>query len=270
MRLAVNQPTLQPVQAAYFGERASSAHLPAQVAAPNKGMGSPYDPQWSEIEEISTPTGAGGSGFSPTGSAIAGTFAGIQAAFSSGSALQGGIIGGLTAAAMIPGPQQPFIALAAGLAGPVMRLFKGCGATCVQATEIANKAAEMMLQVKGDYFAQPIRTKSSQYAALQLFDAIAAEMRKACGNPALGPAGQRCISERLVRGGSAPWCPTGTGCDMYTTLRDPIANDTGVQPDPIQPGSNGGGLFSGSGGSSMPLLLGAGALALAFVMAGDK
>jgi len=28
-----------------------------------------------------------------------------------------------------------------------------------------------------------------------------------------------------VRGGSAPWCPTGTGCDYYTEYLDPIVND---------------------------------------------
>ena len=59
-------------------------------------------------------------------------------------------------------------------------------------------------------------------------------MQQSCGNPALGAAGQRCISERLVRGGSAPWCtkPNNVGCDWYTTIYDPIANDPNVVADP--------------------------------------
>lgn len=271
MRLAVNQPTQPPMFPQAFRERAYNVSVPARATAPttNRGMGDDYcGSGFTLTNGICQQT----SGFDPTGSAITGTFAGIQAALASGSALQGGIVGGLTAAAMIPGPQQPFIAAAASLAQPIMALFRGCGETCIQATEIANQAGAMLTKVKDDYFAQPVRTQSSQYAALQLWDAIAAEMRKMCGNPALGAAGQRCISERLVRGGTAPWCdkPGKIGCDWVTTLRDPIANDTGVQPDTIQPGSNGGGLSMNAGGFPMPLLLGAGALAIAFVMAGDQ
>ena len=56
-----------------------------------------------------------------------------------------------------------------------------------------------------------------------------------CGNPALGDAGVRCVNERLVRGGTAPWCPSPDhrGCDYLTSTRDPIANDLAVVPDPM-------------------------------------
>lgn len=203
-----------------------------------------------------------------TGGAIAGTFAGIQTALTTGSVVQGGIMAGLSAAAMIPGPQQPFIIAAAALAGPIMQMFKGCGKTCVQATEIANQAEQALVKIKDDYLSQPVRTRSSQLVAIHIFDDVLGKMYQACSNPALVVAGQKCVSERLVRGGTAPWCPTGTGCDWLTLYRDPIANDTGVVDDPASSGVP----FASteSGGFPMPLLLGAGAILLAVLMAGGE
>lgn len=97
------------------------------------------------------------------------------------------------------------------------------------ATEAVNQVSDLMTKNLNEYLAGP-RTAESQTVALANFDAAWAWLisQDGCGNPALGSAGQRCISERQ-RGGSAPWCPTGTGCDYFATLRDPIANDTRPQ-----------------------------------------
>lgn len=93
------------------------------------------------------------------------------------------------------------------------------------ATQIVNQVADLMRDNLNAYMAGP-RTRASQLMALEAFDQAWAWMESAdgCGNPALGDAGRRCIEERR-RGGSAPWCPTGTGCDFFHDLRDPIAND---------------------------------------------
>ncbi len=74
------------------------------------------------------------------------------------------------------------------------------------------------------------KTPQAQAAALAVVDASLAAVQQGCSNPALGTAGQNCISERLVKGGTAPWCPQPghTGCDWITLYRDPIANDPDV------------------------------------------
>ncbi len=164
--------------------------------------------------------------------ATSGVLLGASTAISTGSQIAGGIAGALAAIAPFTGPAAPFLAIAAGLVGPIAKMFAGCGSTCTQATQFANQAASALDQMKAAYFAQPVRYKSSQTAALSYFDQIAGWLQQMCSNPALGAAGQRCISERLVHGGSAPWCPGGTGCDWITAYRDPIANDAGVVPDP--------------------------------------
>jgi hypothetical protein len=138
----------------------------------------------------------------------------------------------LMVAAPFTGPAAPFVLAVGAIAGPIISLFQGCGQTCVQATQYADQAAQALGQIVNTYFAQPTpRLKSTQVAALQAIDQIMQALHDACSNPALGAAGQRCISERLVRGGSAPWCPTGTGCDWYALFRDPVAGDTNLIDD---------------------------------------
>lgn len=215
----------------------------------------------------------------PSGGNIAqggtsGALLGISVAQSTGSAIAGGIAGGLAAIAPFTGPAAPFLAIAAALVGPIAKLFSGCGQTCTQATQFANQAASALDQMKAAYFAQPVRYKSSQTAALSYFDQIAGWLQQACSNPALGDAGRRCISERLVHGGTAPWCPTGTGCDWITAYRDPIANDAGVVPDPpsaaisstVDSISNALGLGPITGGAGLPdWVLPLGLIALALI-----
>lgn len=203
----------------------------------------------------------------------AGAGAGITVGLTTGSVKRGSIAAaGAALAAMAPmtGPAAPFVAAVGGIVTGLATMFNGCGQTCTEATKYANRAAEAFEQIKSQYWAQPQRTRSSQTAALAALDAIAGELYAMCSNPALGTAGQKCISERLVRGGTAPWCPTPDkrGCDFFATFRDPIANDSGVVSDPVADqvaaalGVDAAGLPSG--GSL--LLLGAAALLLVGVM----
>lgn len=156
----------------------------------------------------------------------------------SGSSAPGlGFLPAVAVAAGASGPAAPFILAAAAAIGPLISLIKGliansgCGQTCVVATKYADQAGAAMKKLKDDYFAQPVRYRSSQQAVLSNMEELMSALEQACSNPALGDAGRRCISERLVRGGTAPWCPTKTGCDYYATLVDPVANDTGVVED---------------------------------------
>ena len=168
---------------------------------------------------------------------------GIQAGMQTGSKAVGGITAGLATAALFdPEPiSKAILSIAAGFVATFSKIFSGCGATCVEATKFADTAEQAASSIKEQYFAQPIRTKSLQAAALQAMDQVLNYLYQGCSNPALGDAGKRCISERLTRGcgGCAPgsnvpqwsWCPDGM-CDMWTTFRDPIANDPSVVPDP--------------------------------------
>lgn len=184
---------------------------------------------------------------------------------------------GFMAAAAAPaiaatGPAAPFIMAATALMGPIIKLvtnaFKGCGQTCVQATQYANQAEQALVQLNSQYNALPVHYRSAQQHALQLIDQVFQALHDSCSNPALGPAGQRCISERLVKGGTAPWCPkpNHVGCDWITLYRDPIANDTSVVDDPPTAlVSSGNAVASAVGGSvnlpvvgNVPILLLAG------------
>jgi hypothetical protein len=134
----------------------------------------------------------------------------------------------------------------------VANMFHGCGQTCIIATQDVNKFEAQVFRPNLDaYRNSPVRTKSLQAAALNNFDTAAKALYQALSDPSLGAAGQRGISERLVRGGTAPWCPNPghTGCDWYALYRDPIANDPNVVDDSaITQTSGGGGSSSGGGG----------------------
>ena len=95
----------------------------------------------------------------------------------------------------------------------------------VASTKIADEIEELLKENLAGYMASD-RTKTIQAYALKNFDDAWAFLSSSdgCGSPDLGEPGRRCISERQ-RGGSAPWCPTGTGCDWFTLYRDPISTD---------------------------------------------
>lgn len=204
---------------------------------------------------------------------------GAGTAIGTGSDVAGAISGGLVLASAFTGPVAPFLMAAASLVGPIASMFKGCGQTCVEATKIADQAGAALQGLHDQYWALPVHYRSAQSAFIDAFNQIVNYVRQACGNPALGDAGQRCMSERIVRGGTAPWCPTADhrGCDWYTTMYDPVANDPNVVPDPVTPVINPltGQLTAGSPVAAAlsnipaPLLLGGAALGL-FLLLGDN
>jgi hypothetical protein len=183
--------------------------------------------------------------------------------------ITGAIGGGLLAAAPFAGPAAPFVALAGALTSIIGGLFKP-DLTKIEATAIVNQVEAQALRPtlqQWESLTPAQKTPAAQAAALQVVDQALTAVQQGCSNPALGTAGQNCISERLVHGGSAPWCPTGTGCDWVTLYRDPIAND------PTVSSQTAGGILSsaesavssltGGGGTNwLPIILIAG-LALA-------
>lgn len=143
-------------------------------------------------------------------------------------------IGILAALSLIPGPGWVAGAIGGLIAvgSQIANMFHGCGQTCTIAAQDADKAQQLLVNNLNQYMSQPIHYKSLQLAAANNAQTLFNALHQACADPSLGPAGQRCISERLVKGGSAPWCPTGTGCDWITVYLDPILNDPNVVPDP--------------------------------------
>ncbi len=140
----------------------------------------------------------------------------------------------------------------------------------VATTEIVNKIEPLMQENLKGYLEGP-RTVESQRQALANFDAGWQFVVEHCGIPEMGEPGRRCISERQ-RGGTAPWCPTGSGCDWFILYRDPIANDVPV-PSPSAVDSIGdsfssifGGGDASSSNSMLPLLLGAGLIGAALLL----
>lgn len=119
----------------------------------------------------------------------------------------------------------------------------------VATTQIVNEAEPILQENLKAYMEGP-RTFEAQAWALQNFDDVWSQVLALCGDPKMGKPGERCISERQ-RGGSAPWCPTGTGCDWFVLYRDPIAQDPDVRPAPA-PESPAGGLARILGGGTAP------------------
>src|SRR5271166_1888844 len=132
------------------------------------------------------------------------------------------------------------IAVAAALAQYLIK-NSGCGQTCIQTSQWANQAAAALQQVLDGYFTGP-RTASNQALALQAFDQTWAQLVKLCSDPQWGDAGKRCISDR--QRGACTWKqayapvypgePASGECwNWFNGYRDPIANDSGVQPDAV-------------------------------------
>lgn len=208
--------------------------------------------------------GDNGDGPSPQqeASAISGAAGGIV------QAIKGNPVGGAgtSALAIAPftGPAAPFVAIAGAVAEILgaIGVGKGCGQTCITASNYANQAEALMNQNLNAYVSLTTRYQSQQTQALQNFDQLWAGLVSACSNPALNDAGKNCISQR--QSGScafktspgqgcqpsqsncwvncvySPGGPNGSGnaCgDWFIFYRDPIANDPCVQPDPPASGS---------------------------------
>lgn len=162
---------------------------------------------------------------------------------------------GLLSAARFSGPAAPFLT-AAGLIADVMAAFgvgAGCGQTCIESTQFANQANAALEQNIETFFAPrmisgtydptiPLGISTQQaglYNYATLWNWLVSP--QACGNPALGSAGQKCISDRQA--GACTWTqpassvpPWGTpaagACwNWFNGYRDPIANDTNVYDD---------------------------------------
>jgi len=136
------------------------------------------------------------------------------------------------------GPAAPFVSLGVALTGLLMKVFSGCGQTCVLASNEANQV-EQYLQKNLALYQQSGHTQSEQAAALANFDNAWSILEQYCGNPQLGKAGQNCIGDRQA--GACKWKndgaggPAGSGSvcwNWFVGYRDPIANDPNVVPDP--------------------------------------
>lgn len=179
------------------------------------------------------------------------------------------------------------IAGLAAVATVLIKDFSGCGQTCVIASQDANKYGDMMTQNLQAYLSSPIHYASLQTAGLNNYDALWAVLSQACSDPSLGVAGQNCIGDRQA--GACKWKsspggwsqvnglwhytapgPAGSGdtCwNYFVGMRDPIANDPSVVPDPIPGGlnnvttqtstttSSAGSLLDSSSGSTTPILI---------------
>ncbi len=183
---------------------------------------------------------------------------GYAGAKSSGSPAIGAAITGTSLAATImlfssaAGPFAPFVALAAGLIGPIASMFKGCGSTCIEATKIADASESAANQLFDAWNAQPVHYYSVQQAYLAAINDVQKYLFGACSSQTLGAAGQRCVSERQ-RGGKY---------DFFSHYVDPVANATNIVPDPVTPGSPSAIISS----IPTPLLLGGAALGLYLLM----
>jgi hypothetical protein len=164
--------------------------------------------------------GLGATAVSTTSALVSVTGAAIGAGASiAGAATLGAIAG-------------PIGAIAGALVGIFSQMFQGCGSTCTLASNEANQVENLLQQNLSAYEASG-HTQSEQAAAIANAQYAFTQLNQFCSNPQLGAAGQRCISERLVQGGTAPWCPNPghTGCDWITTYLLPIQNDPNVVPD---------------------------------------
>jgi hypothetical protein len=120
---------------------------------------------------------------------------------------------------------------ASALAGGIADIFSGCGQTCTTASDYANVAQTSLEQNITAYFSGQI----SQSEALSNFNTIWSQLVAACNNPALGTAGQNCVSQRqqgscYFSKAAAPQYPgqpaAGTCWNFYNAFYSPIANDT--------------------------------------------
>jgi hypothetical protein len=191
----------------------------------------------------------------------------------------------------IGGPVGLAIAGLAAIAPLIVSLFHGCGQLCIQAANLDNQAVLLLWQNLNAYLSSPVRTFSMRAAALNNFDTLWSSYVQA--EASVPTQGQISITERQ-RGGVSKWAcqspaatrvrsscqgapPCCSGVDWFVMYRDPIANDPGVQPDPVPgglPAATSGALFSSVGvnpstqifGIPISNLLLPGGLLLAFVL----
>jgi hypothetical protein len=227
------------------------------------------------------------------GAALTGGAATADSIAASGAAATVSILVALNVVAPVIGTA---IAALVALAAKIASLFGGCGQTCVLSSDDANQVGDYMTQNLNAYLAAPVHYQSLQAAALNNFDTAWASLVAACSNPQLGTAGKNCISERqegacfwkASPGGwsqaNGKWTYTGYGpagsgnaCwNYFVGMRDPIAQDPTVVPDPTSnsTASTGGSGSTASTGSATtgtspdlaPLLVIGGLIGLALLL----
>lgn len=149
----------------------------------------------------------------------------------------------------------------------MVKVFQGCGQTCVAASNYSNQVESQLLQPNlAAYVNSPIRTVSMQAAAINNYNTAIAALEQACGQASLGSAGTACIDERVnasscqwkAQAGGwtqnsdgtctwTPWGASGSGSSCWNWVigyLDPIQNDPCVQPDSVL-------LTSSTGGSAV-------------------
>lgn len=166
--------------------------------------------------------------------AASGALIGASTATATGSAIAGGIAGGLATTAgilaVIPGGQIPAAVLAAmaSIVGPIAKEFEGCGVTCQQTTDIANRVATAAGQITAAYWGAPVHTVSMQAGAVAALRQLYQYLIQNC-QAVGGQGGTQCIADRQP----------GGKYDFQAQQIAPIQNDSNVVPDPVAPGSTG-------------------------------
>ena len=117
-----------------------------------------------------------------------------------GQAIMGTVGGTLLQIAPLTGPvAAPFVAIAGAVTEllAAIGIGRGCGQTCIVASQYANQAESLLQQNYNAYFSLSTpRPKSAQQLALSNFDQIWNGLVQLCSNPALSDAGKRCVSDR--------------------------------------------------------------------------
>lgn len=197
-----------------------------------------------------------------------------QQGISAGGSIAGGLISSGAIWATAPAWAVPAIGAAVVAAAVLINVIRnsGCGQTCIVTTDYANRIEGALHQNIDAYFSGP-RTRASQIAALNTFDAAWQTLAGACGQPALGDAGKRCVTDRQA--GACVWKQTadssllaypgepgpGACWNWFSGYRDPIANDPGVVDSPVSDqviaalGPGVGSVVESIGGSGVALAL---------------
>ena len=177
-----------------------------------------------------------------------GTTQQIAAIASSGASATVGI---LVALGTIGGPIGAAVGGLIAVSQLLVGIFKGCGATCTEATAIVNQVEPVLKQNLQAYLAASPRTQSLQAAALNNFTTAWNAVVANCSNASLGTAGQNCISQRqqgacAYKTSPGGWQQSGntwtyvypgangsgdTCWNWFIGYHDPIANDPTVMPD---------------------------------------
>jgi len=180
-----------------------------------------------------------------------------------------GILIGSLAAIPIAGP---IAAAIAGIGVLLANVFAGCGSTCTEAANLANNAEPLLQENLDTYMSAPVHYQSLQTAALANFNNTWNALVQACSNPALGSAGQNCITARQNGACHYQTSPGGWQGDTYVNpgvqgsgsacwnwfvgYYDPIANDPTVVPDPVPGAADVTSLLSSVGVSTNATLFG--------------